>query len=285
MTLDNGMRGGKVGKIYLLFALLLTSFFSYASTPWETVSTPLVADARAVGSYANGCLIGAVALPLEGEGFQVVRAERRRYFAHPDTLNFVQRLGLYAKATLHASLMIADVGLPRGGRFAYGHASHQTGLDVDVWLKLNSSPLEIQRLAEAKTESLVDVKAQNIDEAVWRDDYFELVKKAAEDERVARIFINPVIKERLCVMEKSDERDWLRKVRPWWGHSAHMHVRLKCPQNSDECVSQPLPPEGDGCGEEVTSWRIRPTPPPQKPSSPPPTPEVCLRVLETDRAP
>ncbi|MFP1497777.1 penicillin-insensitive murein endopeptidase [Escherichia coli] len=29
-------------------------------------------------------------------------------------------------------MLICDMGMPAGGRFNGGHASHQTGLDVDI---------------------------------------------------------------------------------------------------------------------------------------------------------
>lgn len=80
-----------------------------------------------------------------------------------------------------------------------------------------------------------------------------LIKLAAEDDQVTRIFVNPAIKKQQCLDAGSD-RYWLRKVRPWFGHRAHMHVRLRCPPGSRECVDQPIPPLGDGCGAELESW-------------------------------
>lgn len=132
--------------------------------------------------------------------------KRRRCFAHPDTVIFVQRFGQYAKETLNSHLMIADVGLPRGGRFAYVHASHQTGLDVDIWLTLNAKPLNASQLIKTRTNSVVAADHQSINEIVWRDTHFTLIKRAAQDEDVAQIFINPLIKERLCLMKKGGER-------------------------------------------------------------------------------
>ncbi len=34
------------------------------------------------------------------------------------------------------TVLIGDMGMPAGGRFNGGHASHQTGLDVDIFLQL-----------------------------------------------------------------------------------------------------------------------------------------------------
>src|SRR5215470_11301086 len=52
--------------------------------------------------------------------------------------------------------------------------------------------------------------------------YTEVVKTAAEDPSVTRIFVNAAIKKEMC-SEVGTDRHWLAKVRPWWGHSEHFH--------------------------------------------------------------
>ena len=45
------------------------------------------------------------------------------------------------------------------------------------------------------------------------------------------------------------------KVRPWYGHNDHIHVRLKCPADSPNCRKQPPVPGGDGCAaKELDYW-------------------------------
>ncbi len=83
-----------------------------------------------------------------------------------------------------------------------------------------------------------------------------MIKLAAEDNDVTRIFVNRAIKQQLC-LDAGTDRDWLRKVRPWFQHRAHMHVRLRCPANSLECEDQPLPPPGDGCGSNCKAGLSR----------------------------
>jgi len=73
------------------------------------------------------------------------------------------------------------------------------------------------------------------------------------DSRVDRVFINPVIKRALCEANPAPNRAWLRKLRPWWGHDEHFHVRLACPEDSAACSAQPPLPAGDGCAE-VEWW-------------------------------
>ena len=59
-----------------------------------------------------------------------------------------------------------------------------------------------------------------------------MLEVAASDPVVDRIFVNPVIKRELCTHEPPGSL-WLRKLRPWWGHHDHFHVRLRCPPGSE----------------------------------------------------
>jgi penicillin-insensitive murein endopeptidase len=96
---------------------------------------------------------------------------------------------------------------------------------------------------------------------------------------VDRIFINPAIKKAMCEsVPANGDRSWLRKLRPWWGHDEHFHVRLACPADSPDCFVQAPMPDGDGCGAELESWLDRPTwpAPPEKPHHQSrPLPEAC----------
>lgn len=258
-----------------LFCLTLSNI-SHA-TVWEKMTSPTEADSESIGSYANGCLEGAQPLLLQSEGYQVVRSERGRYYAHPQTVIFIQDLGKLSARKINKQLLIADISLAKGGRFAHGHSSHQTGLDIDIWLRLLNKKLTEQQLSEPYSISLVDKQSFTIRDKFWQDAHFELIKATAQDDRVARIFVNSVIKEKLCTLETTDD-SWLRKVRPWWGHSAHMHVRLHCPKDDKSCIAQPEPEEGSGCGYEVESWRLKPTSPKKNPPAKV-IPEQCSMML------
>lgn len=231
--------------------------FSLSASPWESFAKPNRLTPEAIGSYANGCLLGAQALPLNGYGYQVLRSQNKRYYGHPSTIAFIERLSTQARKDLRTHLLIGDMSLPQGGRFSSGHTSHQTGLDIDIWFRLADTKLSANQLKLPKPKTLVDMSAYKISSTNWENRHFRLVKMAAQDEEVARIFVHPVIKEKLCSLEGAN-RTWLRKVRPWWGHNYHMHVRLKCPKDDASCVDQKPPPKGDGCGAEVASWKPKP---------------------------
>jgi penicillin-insensitive murein DD-endopeptidase len=227
-------------------------------SPWREVQTPAAGEPVAIGDYSAGCIRGARALPLTGEGYQVVRPERRRYFGHPDLVDFLRKLGEGAKAAGLGRILLGDLGQPRGGPAPGGHASHQTGLDVDIWYwappQALLKPLPPATLAGLHARSVLDGKTQTL-AAREADRVATLLRLTASDPRVARMFVHPIIKRSLCARPDPD-RSWLGKVRPWFGHDDHVHVRLACPAGSSHCVSQPALPPGDGC--DTVDWWFRP---------------------------
>ncbi len=87
------------------------------------------------------------------------------------------------------------------------------------------------QLLRPQALDLVSRDGKHVVPSRWSSDIASLIKLAAQDNDVTRIFVNPAIKQQLCLDAGSD-RDWLRKVRPWFQHRAHMHVRLRCPADS-----------------------------------------------------
>ncbi|HSV29645.1 MAG TPA: penicillin-insensitive murein endopeptidase, partial [Candidatus Omnitrophota bacterium] len=236
-----------------LSVLMLASACAQAgpAEQWSRIRVPAAGPVEAIGSPAAGCLKGAVALPPEGEGYQALRLERNRFYGHPRTVNFVRALGAAAKADGLGMLLIGDMSQPRGGPMAYGHGSHQTGLDVDVWFRLEQAPLPPEERERPSGVSMV--KANAVNGSTWSAAHLRLLEIAATTPEVDRIFVNPAIKAAAC-REATGDRAWLGKLRPWWGHDEHFHVRLACPAGDAGCVPQAPVPEGDGCGGELASW-------------------------------
>ncbi|WP_025903301.1 penicillin-insensitive murein endopeptidase [Tatumella sp. UCD-D_suzukii] len=260
--------------------LLLKTPAMAAATPWQSIQHPVSGAPQSIGSFANGCIIGAQQLPPDAADYQVMRPDQRRYFGHPDLIRFIQRFSARVAAEDNGEVLIGDMGMAAGGRFSSGHASHQTGLDVDIWLQLPARRWTAQQLLHPQPLDLVSADGKHIVARHWSPGVMQMIKLAAEDPEVTRIFVNPAIKQQLCLQAGSD-RGWLQKVRPWFGHRAHMHVRLRCPAGSTQCQDQPAPPAGDGCGAELASWFL-----PAKPSasSPvkrtPPLPPACQALLD-----
>ncbi|PKG74412.1 penicillin-insensitive murein endopeptidase [Shewanella sp. GutCb] len=235
----------------LLSMMLVVVCFSSSANQWEQADSPYGGSVAAMGSYANGCLAGAEALPLSGEGFQVIRTQRQRYYGHPLLISFITDFASDFQQNDHSDLLIADMSMPRGGNFSHGHSSHQIGLDVDIWLKLTEQPLTVAEREQPQPFDIVNTKQFTLDNQQWLPEHTRMLKLAAEDSRVARIFVSPVIKQHLCNMELAND-SWLSKVRPWWGHTYHMHVRLHCPEGDARCINQAPIPKGNGCNE--LSW-------------------------------
>src|SRR5258708_13552871 len=124
----------------LLLLLIPAIALAQPSTEWSLVPAPSAGPARVSGGVAHGCLAGAVRLPDDGPGYQVVRVSRRRDSGHPDLVAFVARLTRQAQAAGLAPFYVGDMAQPRGGPLPFGHASHQTGLDVDIWFNLDPNP-------------------------------------------------------------------------------------------------------------------------------------------------
>lgn len=208
-----------------------------------------------VGFYSKGCLQGGVALPLDGPNWQVMRPSRNRFWGHPDLVAFLKDVSVRVpQETGRPGLLVGDMAQPRGGPMITGHASHQSGLDADLWLM----PMPDRRFTRAEREelpatNLVRSDWLDIDPAVWSQDYIAFLKLLAREKRVERLFVNAAIKKAMC-RDVSGDRSWLTKVRPMWGHNYHVHVRLTCPADAPDCAPQDKPPPGDGCDASLAWW-------------------------------
>src|SRR5271167_2244038 len=111
---------------------------------------PVPLAARSIGFYASGCLAGAVALPINGATWQVMRLSRNRNWGHPKLIAFLERLAENAKKVGWNGLLVGDMSQPRGGPMLTGHASHQVGLDADIWL----TPMPDHPLSAADREEM-----------------------------------------------------------------------------------------------------------------------------------
>jgi penicillin-insensitive murein endopeptidase len=258
-----------------------------ASSHFAAVRTGSPGGPEVIGSYTRGCLAGAAQLPLDGTHWQVVHPARNRAWGHPELIAFVRTLADRVAGDGHRGLLVGDLAQPRGGPLPSDHNSHQVGLDADIWL----TPMPERLLTTAERDSydppsLVNFTTLRVTSG-FGDAQYSLLRRAAEAPEVVRIFISPPIKRAMCDRTTSGDRAWLRKLRPWMGHAAHMHVRLACPVGSADCKPQDEPPEGDGCGAELKSWFadrswMKPKPGtyvPQEPMKLDGLPAECRRVL------
>lgn len=268
---------------FLAFLIVMVAAFPAAAQQpakdlFGAVASPWAAPAQPIGSYAKGCLAGGTALAIDGPSWQAMRLSRNRYWGHPDLLAFVHWLAEAARKDGWPGLLVGDMSQPRGGPMHGGHASHQIGLDVDLWLTpMPGKTLTFDERETVSAISMIKPGTRSVDPEIWTEAHALLIGRAATSPDVARIFVHPGIKEALCAVNWRD-RSFLGKIRPWWGHDSHFHVRLKCPRGEAACIDQPPPPAGDGCGQELAYWL---SDEPWKPKDPPepPAPPITLADL------
>ena len=258
-----------------------------AKVLFGAAKTPAPLAARSIGFYAKGCLAGAAPLPIDGPAWQAMRLSRNRNWGHPILIALVGKLALEAKE--HdgwPGLLVGDISQPRGGPMLTGHASHQVGLDADIWF----TPMPDRRLSEKEREelsatSMLADDRVSVNPKVWTEAHVRLLKRAAAYKEVERVLVHPAIKKAVCEATKEEkDRDWLSKVRPYWGHYYHFHVRIACPKGSTSCEGQPsVDDDNDGCGAELTRWLARVKPPPRPAPAGPPRPEK--RPITLDQLP
>lgn len=231
---------------------------------------PAVQPAAAHGFYSKGCVSGAIGMPIDGPTWQTMRLSRNRYWGHPDLIKTVVKLSVDGQKVGWNGLLVGDLSQPRGGPMLTGHASHQIGLDADIWL----TPMPDKRLTRRERERLSATSVlkrrtngrlnPNEIGSHFTEATFGIIKTAASYGVVERVLVHPTIKKELCRRE-TGERSWLNKVRPYWGHHYHMHVRLSCPADSPNCRPQAKPKANDGCGKELAYWNRLLNPPKRKP--------------------
>ncbi|NDU99647.1 penicillin-insensitive murein endopeptidase [Pseudoroseicyclus tamaricis] len=245
-----------------------------------------------LGFYSRGCAAGNVQLAETGPTWQAMRLSRNRNWGQPELVDFVQDLSRFAASQPGwEGLYVGDMSQPRGGPMLTGHASHQVGLDADIWMlppdRLNLTSTERENLSSIRTDRNSGAYVND----AWTPQHTAILRAAASDPRVARIFVFPGAKVEMCNTATGD-RSWLNKVRPWYGHNYHFHVRLNCPAGATYCEDQAPPPPGDGCADAQTWVNNIINPPPPDPDyvAPPSSgpvrmsdlPGACLAVAGSE---
>ncbi len=234
---------------------------------------PSLGKAMAIGYYPRGCLAGGVALPVTGPTWQVMRLSRNRNWGHPSLVRFLERFApAAAKATGWHGILVGDMSQPRGGPTPFGHMSHQTGLDVDIWfMPMPGHTLSTDEREKTAAINLVADDWKHINPKTWTPQHMAFIRTAAEQPGVERVLVNAAIKKEMCRMQGNKHPEWMDKVRPWYAHHDHIHVRLECPEGSPNCRKQPSVPGDDGCGKGLDYWfsdkvlHPKPRPPGAKP--------------------
>ena len=219
-------------------AFLLPACSSAPANPWREVHAPSAGPAAAIGHYSKGCLQGGQALDPDGPGYQVMRVSKGRYYGHPTLIRFLKSYARQASARNLGTVLIGDVALPRGGPTWAGEISHQNGLDADIWFwqPEHGGKLGMDERENLEAENMLTPDRKAVDRDHWSAGKIQLLKLAAENPEVERVFVHPVIKKAVCADPKN--RSWHRKLRAYWERGDHFHIRLRCPPGDAQCKPQ-----------------------------------------------
>lgn len=292
-----------------LLLLLLIPQAAHAIPPLDASEGKPVASSapeRVIGTYGNGCLLGGTPFADSTSSWEVMNTLRNHQHGTKRLLEVVERLSRQSLRRGWGKLTVGDSSCPMGGKMSVGHKSHRVGLDVDIFYKFWPAGRKLsfeQRNGwdeEAQARHAIAVHERACGSRIvksgitkmYRAAYMELLKFAAAEEAVERVFVSPAIKVQACHFFKGKDGTyprWLRKIRPESGHTSHFHVRLSCPKGGTECEAQkpiaddPSDSTGVGCaGKFLESWfqplteeECKPSPP----APPPSPPAACLEEM------
>ncbi len=210
------------------------------------------------GFYTRGCLAGAELLEETGPAWQVMRLSRNRNWGHPELVGLIRKLAREVRE--HdgwPGLLIGDISQPRGGPMLSGHLSHQIGLDADIWFnRMPDRTMNYDDREKISAKSMV-LDRKRLNRKRWTENHAKVLYRAANYPEVERILVHPPIKKEMCdwaTRKKIKNRDWLAKIRAYYGHHYHFHLRIRCPKGLKGCRNQTPPPRHDDCKTNLAYW-------------------------------
>ncbi|MDX1949745.1 MAG: penicillin-insensitive murein endopeptidase [Rickettsiales bacterium] len=229
-----------------IFFLILVTFLISQNALAEGQS-------ESIGTHNNGCMLYSAELSKNSQDYKLPRVERGHNYGHPEMVELLEDYSYRVKQMTGKELLIADISKKNGGPVFMLHSSHQTGLDADIWFTLYDAKqnLSSEDIKTLQPLNMADEKGKSVS-SFWGSNQEDILKLFAQNDKVDRIFVNYNIKNYYCSKFKNE--DWQKKIRPWWGHNEHFHIRLKCPKNSEECISKGQEIKNDGCGSELAWW-------------------------------
>ena len=246
--------------VAIILGLLAAPVPTYAADPpakelFGAATAPTRGDdAAVIGSYAKGASPAAIALPIDGPAWQAMRLSRNRVWG-PSGIGGLHRAAGHRRARRR----LAGPSRRRHGTAAGRPDAHRPRLAPD---RARRRPLAdpdagpaAQRRGTGNDFGRLHAPARRTNRG--RDTVHRCphrLDQARVTRSAGRADLRPPgIKQALCARATGD-RAWLNKVRPWWGHDAHFHVRLACPPGERLCRDQEAPPPGDGCGDDLAWW-------------------------------
>ena len=190
-------------------------------------------DSESVGEPWHGRLVNGEPLP-PGEGYRIRRPQRSFGASHVVTYLRHAIAAVRGRFPKLHTLAIGDLSAEEGGKIG-GHASHQSGLDVDIGFYFKSVPA-------GYPDAFVAANSELDYDATWAL-LSAFAKTTDNDDGVNMIFLDYGVQERLYNWAiargtPKDELEYLFQyprgkddligvIRHWPGHTDHFHVRFK----------------------------------------------------------
>lgn len=225
-----------VGIIVVLFILNINSGFS----------------SEAIGYYSDGKLKDAESIVDQKILIHKLFLQRQRFYGTQQMLDTINDAADYVRNTYPDSglLQVGDLSNKTGGPCT-GHGSHQNGLDSDIVYLTKNNKLQSQNASYWEENFVLNgVIDPNFD--IPKN--FALFKFLVTTQKVERIFVDQAIKIAFCayaennnLLNDSDTKETLRRLRVEDLHKTHFHMRLPCPKPDSACKSQTEVPPATGC--------------------------------------
>jgi len=211
------------------------------------------------GTHSRGALLGAVALPIEGDGYQIHPdwRGRDRSFAIEELVGGLTRAFALMRQTVPGSLAyVGDLSLRRGGDSSM-HRSHESGRDVDIFYyaadregkSLTNLPAMLRFADDGRAKAWSSAKPGQHQRQPLPDAHLDLrqtwalVASLLSDPmmEVQWIFIHQPLAELLLQEAERENADLALRARAREilhqptdarPHDDHMHVRVFCPVQS-----------------------------------------------------
>ncbi len=193
-------------------------------------------NAFSIGKPTKGRVANGVTLP-DGTDFYTLRKPAQAFGSSHTVKTAIRAIGAFRQTSgYRRALVIGALSLPRGGRFR-PHRSHQSGRDIDIRLPVRKS-----------VEHHKPPRAKEVD---WRAAWL-LIKAFVDTGQIRYIFLEHRLQKILYKAAKANgasKKDlaeiiqWPRPsrsnngiVRHSPGHTAHIHVRVKCGPKETRCT-------------------------------------------------
>lgn len=207
---------------------------------------PLVSSAESIGKYQKGCQTEAVSYAFGGNVKRIFD-DRDTAWGQKELIAVIEKVAKKVKEQSLGVLRLGNLSDKDGGNMHPHSVSHQLGLDADI-----SFIVDPKSPVKGAFKSVLDSKKKKVNRKLLTKESLLVMKLFAQEANVERLLVHPLVKKEIC--ERLPKEKWMGKIRPWWKHDDHFHLRISCPKGNTECVPQNPPPDHDDCDSEAYHW-------------------------------